>query len=261
MNMNSRPALCGQIPQFQVSMAQTSADLAQAFALRYSVFVQELGACGQSVNHATRQETDAFDAVSDHLLLRDLNRPVGQQVIGVYRLLMQDKTDVFYTEAEYDLSRLKASGRRLLELGRSCVAPEYRGSAALLHLWQAVGRYVADNRIEVLFGTASFQGADTLAHQDALGLLHHEHLAPRDIRPTAIGDNVIALDSLGPDAINRKDAQRNLPALIKSYLRMGGYVGEGAFVDHAFNTTDVCMIVDVAAISPRQRAFYTQAAT
>lgn len=259
MNMNSHHAIRETSPQFAVSLAQTSTEREEAFRLRYRVFVEELGAGGSNADHTRAMEMDEYDALSDHLLLRDSSRPEGQQVVGVYRLLQEknaSRIGGFYTESEFDLTRLKSANRPMLELGRSCIAPEYRGSTALLHLWQAVGRYVTENDIEILFGTASFQGAEANEHVAALSFLHTNHLAPETLRPVARGPRheLRLLDA----SIDHRAVQRNLPSLIKSYLRMGGCVGDGAFVDHAFNTTDVCMIVDVAAISPRQRALYTQ---
>jgi len=260
MNMNTHHSLRRHAPKFAVTLAQTPDALQQALQLRYRVFVQELGATGATVDHVRAIETDAYDAHSEHLILRDLARPEGHQVVGVYRLLPQESADRvggFYTETEFDLSQLRSSSKRLLELGRSCIAPEYRGTTALLHLWQAVGRYVVENKIEVLFGTASFQGNDPATHADALSFLNAEHLAPKHLRATAKTPNYFSNDH-GVAAADRRSVQKNLPSLIKSYLRMGGSVGAGAYIDAGFKTTDVCMIVDVAAISPRQRALYTQ---
>ena len=47
-----------------------------------------------------------------------------------------------------------------------------------------------------------------------------------------------------------------VPALIKAYLRLGGVIGDGAYVDHAFNTTDICLVLDTAAMNARQRKLY-----
>ena len=259
MNINTHHAIRQSAPQFTVSLAKSAKDREDAFRLRYRVFVEELGASGPQVDHARAIESDDYDILSDHLLLRDLSRPDDQQVVGVYRLLRQENAQRlggFYTETEFDLSRLKSTNRRLLELGRSCIAPEYRGSTALLHLWQAVGRYVIEHDIEVLFGTASFPGIGPQAHGAALAYLSAEHLAPKQLRPFAKAPNFCMRNDEESSPLDFKAAQKSLPSLIKSYLRMGGCVGTGAFIDHAFNTTDVCMIVDVAAISPRQRALY-----
>ena len=249
-------------PVFEVRLAQGAEDLRAAQRLRYDVFVEELGASGGLVDHDARLERDAFDDVCDHLLLRDTARP-ADQVVGVYRLLRQDgaeKAGRFYSESEYDLAPLRASGRRLLELGRSCLAREYRGGAAMFHLWQALAEYVATHEIDILFGTASFHGTDAAALAQPLSLLHARHLAPKELRVTARADHAQAMDLLPADQIDRKRAMLETPALIKAYLRLGGVVGEGAWVDHAFNTTDVCLIMDTAQLNARQRQIYTRQA-
>ena len=116
--------------RFSVRLAQTSEDLRAAQALRYDVFVRELGAGGEMVDHVEGLERDRFDDHVDHMLLID--DAVGR-VVGVYRLLQQQQAQAlggFYSEGEYDLTPLKTSGRRLLELGRSCLARDYRGGCA-----------------------------------------------------------------------------------------------------------------------------------
>lgn len=259
MNIKANTIAPTHVPKFSVCLALTQDDLLEAMRLRYRVFAQELGASGVTVDHAKQIETDRFDALSDHLILRDELLPLGAQIVGVYRVMrpvIGGPNTEYYSESEFDLSGLRASGKQLLELGRSCIAPEYRGGPALMHLWKALGEYVAGHDIQILFGTASFQGTDLDLLRPSLSLLFCDHLAPEDLRPTAIGANSIHFKDDASDIDDRKLATRGLPALIRSYLRMGGCVGNGAFVDHAFNTVDVCMIVDVANISPRQRALY-----
>ena len=243
-------------PKFSLRLASGDADLQAAQRLRYEVFVAELGGGGADVDHDRRLERDRFDAYSDHLLLCDTARP-GAPVVGVYRLMTQDRARAagqFYSAGEYDLTRLEQSGRRLLELGRSCLHRDYRGGTAMFQLWQGLADYVARHGIEVLFGVASFHGTDVAALAHPLSQLHDRHLAPPDMRP--VSRVFQPMDLLPPDAIDRKRAAVEMPSLIKAYLRLGGCVGEGAFVDHAFNTTDVCLVLDTARLNDRQRAIY-----
>ncbi|WP_372892862.1 GNAT family N-acetyltransferase [Rhodosalinus sp.] len=246
-------------PEFRVRLAADAQDRLAAERLRYAVFVEELGGDGPLVDHADRLERDAFDAHADHLVLVDPARDAAalDHVVGVYRLMRADQAAAagrFYGAAEYDLAPLQASGRRLLELGRSCVHPAYRGGTAMFHLWTALADYVAAHRIEILFGVASFHGTDPEALAAPLSLLHHRHLAPPELRVRA---RVFQPMDLMPEAaIDRRRAMLQVPALIKAYLRLGGVVGEGAFVDHAFNTTDVCLVMDTARLNARQAALY-----
>lgn len=242
-------------PDFTVRLAQDGADLRAAQRLRYDVFVRELGGTGQMVDHQVGLERDRFDPYGDHLLLCDGAR--SGDVVGVYRLLRSDqaaRAGQFYSEDEYDLAPLKASGRRLLELGRSCVHADYRGGAAMVHLWQGLAAYVDAHGIEILFGVASFRGTDVSALAHPLSYLHDRHLAPQDLRVRA--RMFQPMDLLAPERIDRKRAVLETPALIKAYLRLGGGVGEGAFVDHAFCTTDVCLVMDTARMNDRQKALY-----
>lgn len=246
-------------PVFETRVAGSKADLRAAQRLRYAVFVRELGARGAGIDHDLQLERDHYDAFAQHLLLLDTTRPAEDQVVGVYRVMTRDmaaQAGQFYCEDEYDLTLLRESGLNLLELGRSCLHPDYRGGAGMLHLWAALSDYASAHRIDVLFGVASFHGTDIASLAAPLSLLHHKHLAPAQLRVTAKGATAQRLDILPPDQIDRVAAVRDMPALIKGYLRLGGTVGDGAFVDHAFNTTDICLIVQKDAIGALHRKIY-----
>ena len=246
-------------PQFEVRLAQSDEDLRAAQRLRYRVFVEELGGGGEMVDHAGRFECDRFDDFGDHMILIDHGRDAGalDQVVGVYRLMRRENAEAagqFYSESEYDLAPLTASGRRLLELGRSCLAPEYRGGAAMYHLWNGLAGYVALHEIEILFGVASFHGTDIAALAQPLSLLWHRHLAPEALRVRSKAYQ--PMDLIPADNLDRRVAMLQVPALIKAYLRLGGVVGDGAFVDHDFNTTDICLIMDTARMNAARRDIY-----
>ncbi|MCA8883827.1 MAG: GNAT family N-acetyltransferase [Rhodobacteraceae bacterium] len=255
--MSSDPAT------FQIRLAQDERDYLGAQRCRYDVFVKELGSDGALVDHARRLEADEYDPFYEHMILVDPARDDGglDHVVGVYRLMRGDQADAaggFYTAGEYDLAPLLAGGRKLLELGRSCLRPEYRGGSAMFHIWNGLAAYTLAHGIEILFGTASFHGTDPEPLAAPLSLLHHRHLAPPDLRVRTLPQYYQSLDRLPEGSFDRAAAMRAVPALIKGYLRLGGFVGDGAFVDHAFNTTDVCLVLDVERMSPRQRAIYTR---
>ncbi len=239
-------------PQFRTALARDSVALRAAQRLRYEVFVEELGASGPMVDHAARLEIDRFDPFFDHLILYD-----GAAVVGVYRMLRGEQARAagqYYSEDEFDLSPLRASDRRLMELGRSCLHPAYRGGPAMYHLWSALARYIAEHRIEILFGAASFAGADITAHRAPLSLLHRHHLAPSELRVKARESQ--PLDLVPEAQLDRRKIMVRMPSLIKAYLRLGGVVGDGAFIDTAFNTTDICLILDTATLNARQQRIY-----
>lgn len=244
-------------------LAKDARDLRAAQRLRYEVFVEELGADGPLVDHANRLEIDAFDPHFDHLLLIDNRRDPAalQDVVGVYRLLPPEKLSGagrYYSSTEFDLTRLVASGRRLLELGRSCVHRDLRGGAAMFLMWNALADYVLERRIEILFGAASFHGTDAQALAQPLSLLHHFHRGPEALRVTPQPGHSQRMDLLPEDKVVRSEAMAGIPALIKAYLRLGGFVSDGAWIDHDFNTIDVCLVMDTAQMSLKHRDFYTR---
>lgn len=248
---------------FSLRLARDARDLRAAQRLRYGVFVEELGADGPLVDHQARLERDRFDDIFDHLLLIDNRRDPGllEDVVGVYRLLPSDRLGPggrFYSEEEYDLAPLRATGRKLLELGRSCVHPDHRGGTAMFHLWNGLADYVLERGIEILFGVASFHGTDIARLTPSLAYLHHHHLAPPALRVRAREPGFQRMDLLPPDQLDRKAAMAATPALIKAYLRLGGFVGEGAWIDRDFNTTDVCLVMDTRRMSERHRGYYTR---
>ncbi len=245
--------------EFSIKLAETSVEMQAAQKLRYRVFVEELGGSVDPEHALEGLECDAFDAHVDHLILQDRSLPETDNVIGVYRLLRGDIANEgigFYSASEFHLDKIIHSNRKSLELGRSCVDARYRGGVAMHLLWSALADYVATYEIEILFGVASFHGTNPADIAHALSFLHHNYLAPDDLCVSARGENAIATDILSVEDINRPKASGQLPALIKSYLRLGGTIGKGAFIDYAFNTIDVCLVMDTARMSEKYKAFY-----
>lgn len=247
----------------KVRLARDARDLRAAQRLRYQVFVEELGAGGKTVDHASRLERDDFDDVVEHLLLIDETRTAKglDHVVGAYRLLTSERmarVGRYYSDDEFDLAPLLVSGRQLMELGRSCVHPDYRGGASMLLIWNGVAEFVIERGIEVMFGAASFHGTNPEVHAQALSFLHHNHLAPPSLRVRAMPPGRLDMALLPPAGLVRVAAMEGVPALIRGYLRLGGFIGDGAFVDKDFNTIDVCLVVDTAIMSARHRAFYTR---
>lgn len=257
--------MSAEVSPYAVRLATTPEDLTAAQTLRYQVFVQELGGDGPLVDHDKGLERDAFDPHFDHLILVDrrVDPASHAHVIGAYRVLPSDRRAAagrFYSETEFDLTPLLASGRRLLELGRSCVHADHRGGTAMFHLWNGLAEYVLDRGIEILFGAASFHGTDIAALAQPLSYLHHHHLAPPEMRVRALAPHRQDMNLIAKDQLDRRTAMAATPALIKAYLRLGGFVGDGAWIDRDFNTTDVCLVMDTGQMSARHREFYIRKA-
>jgi putative hemolysin len=248
--------------RLSVRLARDMQDLIAAQRLRYRVFIEEMGGTGPLVDHDAKLERDALDPIFDHLLLIDESRDpeLGAHVVGAYRLLPDTRlaeAGQFYCDDEFDLAPLRRTGRRLLELGRSCMEPSLRGGLGMLQMWQALAEYVREREIEILFGAASYHGTDPALRAEPLSWLHHHHLAPEPIRVRS--RTPVEGYLLPPDAIDRKQALQQMPSLIKAYLRLGGVVGEGVYVDHAFRTIDVCIILDTSAMSAQARSLTARA--
>jgi putative hemolysin len=119
---------------------------------------------------------------------------------------------------------------------------------------------VLERKIEVLFGAASFHGTDVAALAQPLSYLYHHHLAPPEMRVRALPPHRQDMNLVGPSMLDRRAAMAATPALIKAYLRLGGFVGDGAYIDRDFNTTDVCLVMDTGQMSARHREFYVRKA-
>lgn len=248
-----------------IKLAETEAEILGAQRLRYRVFVEEMGAKAVDADHQNRLEQDRFDAVFDHLILIDTSIEESlDQVIGAYRLMTNDvalERYGFYGASEYDLGVIERLDRKSVELGRSCVAAPYRGGAAMHILWNGLAEYVLSRDIEILFGVASFHGTDPAKIAPALSHLHHNALAPPDLRVRALSDNAVDMNIIPPDQVDPRIARRQIPSLIKAYLRLGGFVGDGAYIDYDFNTIDVCLLMDTKRMVARYHDYYTKHAS
>jgi L-ornithine Nalpha-acyltransferase len=212
-----------------------------------------------------RRDEDPYDAVCDHLLVVDeaaalVNEPWGglrrHKVVGTYRVLRQDvaeRTLGFYTQSEYDIAPLIAAKPhyRFMELGRSCVLEPYRNKRTVELLWHGLWTYVREHKVDVMIGCASLPGTDADQHAMALSFLHHNALAPAEWRCRAHERMYVSMDRLPKDRVDGKAALKALPPLIKGYLRLGAFVGDGAVIDRQFGTTDVLIILPVEKIDPR----------
>ena len=246
---------------FTLKLAETPGELLAAQRLRYRVFVTELGASGPTVDHQRQTESDQFDSIYDHLLLIDRKRDPARldHVVGVYRLLRGEVAAAgpgFYSAAEYDLDPILKSGRNLLELGRSCVDNDVRGGVGVYLLWNALADFVQQYGIDVMFGVASYHGTDVAPIAQSLSYLHHNHLAPPESRVRA--RLYQPLDLIAPEKIDADLALAQTPSLIKAYLRLGGVIGDGGYIDRDFNTTDVCLLMDTARMSKRHKQAYSR---
>lgn len=237
-----------------VRLAKNEAEVIAAQRLRYRIFCEEMGGQANADVQAQKRDFDKFDEVCHHLLVVDSTRPAGNQVVGTYRLLTRSnmlKVGSFYTETEYDLSRIRDYDGEILELGRSCVEQPYRTKPVIQLLWSGIGSFIASNNIKLMFGCASFHGVNVNEHKHALSYLYHYHLAPEAIRPRALDEQYVNMNLMPKEEVVPRAAIAALPTLIKGYLRLNGFVGDGAVLDFAYNTCDVSIVVQTESIQDK----------
>ena len=243
-----------------VRIALTPHEIDAAQALRYAVFYAEMGAQPDAITRTTGRDRDRYDEVATHLVVIDetaVDLPCG--VIATYRLIdhaAAARAGGFYSAAEFDLAPLLDSGNRLLELGRSCVHARYRSGAVMQLLWRGIAEYIHARGIDLMFGCASLPGTNPDQLADQLAYLGHTHLAPDDLRPRALPGRFVELRRKPSEAIDARQAFLSLPPLIKGYLRLGGWVGDGAVIDTQFNTTDVAIILRTGQVTNRYLRHY-----
>jgi putative hemolysin len=262
----------GRMGSLEARLAITKKDIRRAQKLRYRVFFEEGGAIADARSGLSRRDICPFDRICDHMLVIDheARNKFGRKkpkVVGTYRLLRQDMAEKhggFYSAQEFDIAPLLArhDGARFLELGRSCVLPEYRSKRTIELLWRGIAAYMQHYRIGAMIGCASFEGTNPLAHALPLSFLHHHAMSDGEWAAKALPERFVSMDMISKDAIELRRALDALPTLIRGYLRVGAKFGAGAVIDRQFGTVDVLVVLPVSAIdakylehfSPTQRA-------
>ncbi|SEG79397.1 GNAT family N-acetyltransferase [Bosea lathyri] len=256
----------GRAGSLEVRLARGPREIWRAQRLRYRVFYQEMSAKPDVVSRMFRRDADRFDGACDHLLVIDHAARgrfggIKPKVVGTYRLMRQSaatRLGGFYTQGEFDLGPMIARhpDQRFLELGRSCVLKPYRTKKTVELLWHGIWAYLRHHRIDAMFGCASFDGTDPDALALPLSFLHHHARSEGDWSAAARPERYVGMDRLPAGMVDAKLALKQMPPLIKGYLRLGARFGTGAVIDRQFGTTDVLVILPVAAIDRRYVEYY-----
>jgi putative hemolysin len=228
--------------RLSLGMAITPAEIEEAQRLRYKVFAEEMGARLASADEEI--DRDIFDSFCEHLLVRDNE---NNQVVGTYRILSPAQAKAirgYYSETEFDLTRLFHMRDRMVEVGRSCVHPDYRDGATIAQLWKGLADYMLRHNHEYLIGCASIGMGDGGHYAASVyHKLHKLHEAPAEYR-------VFPRCPLPLDALD-KSLDVTIPPLIKGYLRLGAYIcGEPAW-DPDFNTADLFILVPMSRLNAK----------
>jgi putative hemolysin len=256
------PVSVARLGALEVKFAVTRKEIRKAQKLRWRVFFEEGGALADAYGRLRKRDVCPFDRLCDHLIVvdHDARNRLGvrkPKVVGCYRLLRGDVAQAhggFYSAQEFDLAPLLARhpGARFLELGRSCVAKDYRSRRVLELLWRGLWAYARHHRIDAMIGCASLAGADVARHAAALAFLRDHASAPAEWRAQALPHRRV--DAPAGARTCGADLRRSLaalPPLVKGYLRVGAWFGEGAVVDRQFGVVDVLVVLPVANIDPR----------
>ncbi len=234
-------------PNLAVEFARGQSEILDAQRLRYRIFAGEMGA-----NLPTRTpgiDHDIYDPYCEHLVVRDTQ---SGEVVGTYRILSPEKARKvgYYSENEFDLTRLQHLRPRLVEIGRSCVHPDYRSGATISLLWSGLAEYMIKQGYDYLMGCASVSMADGGHAAASLYNRLADHLGPQEYR-------VFPRCPL-PLAALHNDLPAETPPLIKGYLRAGAWIcGEPAW-DPDFNTADLLILLPMAKISSRYAKHYLE---
>ena len=229
---------------FTIKIAESNFEIKKAQSLRYKIFFKEKKIKKKNFKFLLQRDYDFYDKISDHLIIIDNNREIRDNVIGTYRLLRGNCAKLyrgFYTEQEFDISNLKKnfSSKDILELGRSCVHPQYRSGIILKLLWQGISNYIKMYKIKILMGCASFHGTNPSKFKDEFSLLYESYRLPEDYDVKSLQSNEISFNK----NINHSTTLNKLPPLIKGYLRAGGMVSKNFYIDTEFETIDYCVIM------------------
>lgn len=249
--------------RLEVRLAAGEDEIRASQALRYRVFYEEMAARPSPEMARLKRDFDRFDGICDHLLVFDHDVGTGvDAVVGTYRLFRRAVAEAeggFYTASEFDIAGLVAMKGEILELGRSCVDRAHRNRPTMQLLWAGIAAYVFHHDIVMMFGCASLPGTDPEVHAEALSYLYHQHLAPPEFRPRALEGLYVPMNRRPFDSLDARRVLASLPPLIKGYLRLGGFVGDGAVIDEQFNTTDVCIMVKTDLVTSRYVRHYGRA--
>jgi putative hemolysin len=240
---------------FEVKIAGSLREIESALRLRFDVFNIELNEGLQS-SYESGFDSDVYDTFCDHLIVKER---ATDRVVGTYRLLPQNKAAQqigFYSENEFDLSGLKSLPGHLLEVGRSCVAQQFRSLAVINLLWTGIARYLDQRGITHLFGCASFHTSDVRYLAAASAYCSRYHAAPPEYRATPVEKCRMQLPYEILTETEIEASYRQFPPLVKGYLRLGAQICSEPAYDTEFGTADVLILLNTEMITSKYRDHY-----
>jgi putative hemolysin len=249
--VDARPAGGG----IEVAWARHLDEVREAQKLRYDVFAGEMGA--RLPKTVPGHDVDLFDDYCEHLLVRDA---ATGQVVGTYRVLtpaQARRVGGFYSDTEFDLTRLRFLRNNMVELGRSCVHPDHRHGGVIMALWGALAEFMVRNQLDTMIGCASIP----MQHEGPHGMVGGGHAAAsiwRQVREKHLASIEYHVRPRLPLPVDELDdsLQVEPPALIKGYLRLGAKVLGAPAWDPDFNAADLPMLMRLADMPSRYRKHF-----
>ena len=241
---------------YVVRLTRNKDERRQVRQLRYDVFVEEEGASATDEQKNLREEYDDYDRYAEYMAVFH-----NGKIVGTYRIIDRnnaEKMGGFYTESEFNITKIKNAKGNIAEMSRACVSREYRDNALVMRmLWAGLGEYVVRRKIAILFGVASWVGSKPADAAQAISYLYYNHLSPLGLRATVLSEKfapgvnpkLSRMNILPRDFVDESDARRQMTPLIKGYLRLGATFGKGVFIDKPFNTYDVFVMVQTKKIN------------
>ena len=243
---------------FEARLAKTPEEVRLAQALRYRVFC---GEWGSESSDDTELEQDHYDPHCDHLLVYDKSTDGKELIVGACRLLSNDgarSAGGYYTQAEFNLDPLISNGTKNIEVSRVCIDPDYRSKRVMELIWYSIWTLCQSRKIDIMFGCASFVGTDPSEYADSFGWLSDNAQLPESQDYLPSSSHNFTLSSVSSSDYHERRTFATLPALLKSYLRLGAKVARHGVIDHPFGSLDVLIILKVADISPKYRRYYAK---
>ncbi|MBO4683423.1 MAG: GNAT family N-acetyltransferase [Alphaproteobacteria bacterium] len=239
-----------KVRDYEVRLTRNKDERRMVRQLRYEVFVEEEGASATEEQRALREEYDDYDKNAEYMAVFH-----NGKIVGTYRIIDKkaaEKMGGFYTETEFNISKIKKASDNIAEMSRACVAAEYRENALVMRmLWAGLSEYILRRRVAVMFGVASFVGQKPVESAQAISYLYYNHLSPMRLRARVIPENfadgadprMSKMNILPRAFVDEEMAKKQMTPLIKGYLRMGASFGQGVFIDKPFNTYDVFVMM------------------
>lgn len=230
-----------EVGSFIVRLAKTEEDRRRVQDLVDDVFHREEGIDPETVEQR-QHDIKVINPVCDHLMV--LSKETDQ-LIATYRLIRRahaDQIGGFYSQDEYDLTKLLAYDGEILEFSRAVTHKDFRTSGMMMIVWKGLAEYIKSYDVKLMFGVPSFHGTDPQKLANEFSYLYHFHRADESILCRA--KEYTEMNLIPKDQINEKEAFMNLPPLVKGYLRVGAVIGDGAFHDKDWNCLDIQVIVE-----------------